>query len=233
MLSKTLLGFVASLFLVGAAAAQSPAAPVLDDNLPAEAAPSAKAMTVDDVKVGTTLENLMAAFNGESNANAKYLLYAEKAQSEGYGDVASLFRAAAKAEEVHAANHAEVIKRLGGKPEAKIEKVQPKTTAENLKDAIEGESYERDLMYPAFMKVARADRQRDAMRTINYAQVAEAGHAKMYTEAAEDLVRMTDSAGQVFYVCPTCGYTVTEAEYATFTKCPVCFTSAKTFEKVS
>ena len=61
----------------------------------------------------TTLENLQAAFNGESNAHARYLAFADKADQEGYGEVGSLFRAAAKAEEVHAANHAVVIKKLG------------------------------------------------------------------------------------------------------------------------
>ena len=67
-----------------------------------------------------TLDNLQAGFNGESNAHARYLAFAEKAGQEGYGEVASLFRAAAKAEEVHAANHAGVIKTLGGTPQAKI-----------------------------------------------------------------------------------------------------------------
>ena len=65
----------------------------------------------------TTLDNLQAGFNGESNAHSRYLAFAEKADQEGYGEVASLFRAAAKAEEVHATNHAAVIKKMGGTPE--------------------------------------------------------------------------------------------------------------------
>ena len=60
-----------------------------------------------------TLDNLQAGFNGESNAHARYLAFAEKADQEEYGEVASLFRAAAKAEEFHAANHAAVIKKSG------------------------------------------------------------------------------------------------------------------------
>ena len=66
----------------------------------------------------TTLDNLQAGFNGESNAHSRYLAFAEKADQEGYGEVASLFRAAAKAEEVHAANHAAVIKKMGGTAQA-------------------------------------------------------------------------------------------------------------------
>ena len=100
----------------------------------------------------TTLDNLQAGFNGESNAHSRYLAFAEKAGQEGYGEVASLFRAAAKAEEVHAANHAAVIKKMGGTAQAKIETPVVKSTKENLEAAIKGESYERDTMYPEFLK---------------------------------------------------------------------------------
>src|ERR1019366_4174424 len=98
-----------------------------------------------------TLDNLQAGFNGESNAHARYLAFAEKADQEGYGEVASLFRAAAKAEKVHSANHAVVIKEMGGTAQAKIETPVVKSTKENLEAAIKGESYERDTMYPEFL----------------------------------------------------------------------------------
>ena len=82
-----------------------------------------------------TLENLQTAFNGESNANAKYLAFAKKADDEGYTKVGSLFSAAARAEEIHMNNHAEVIKKMGGSPAADIKAADVKTTAENLKKA--------------------------------------------------------------------------------------------------
>lgn len=104
----------------------------------------------------TVLDNLQTAFNGESNAHARYLEFAAKADQEGYGSVASLFRAAARAEEIHAANHAVVIRRMGGTPQANIEKPAVKSTAENLAVAIQGETYERDVLYPDFLKQARA-----------------------------------------------------------------------------
>ena len=63
-----------------------------------------------------TVENLQTAFDGESNANAKYLAFAKKADEEGYLMVASLFRAAARAEEIHKNNHADVIKKMGAEP---------------------------------------------------------------------------------------------------------------------
>jgi rubrerythrin len=101
-----------------------------------------------------TLENLQAAYNGESNAHAKYTLFAKKADAEGYCQVASLFRAAARAEQIHAQNHARVIRKLGAEPVATIEAHPVKSTRENLQTAIAGETYERDTMYPAFIQEA-------------------------------------------------------------------------------
>lgn len=181
------------------------------------------------IQTGTTLENLQAAFNGESNAHVRYLAFAKQADTEGYGKVASLFRAAARAEEVHARNHAEVIKKLGGTPTAKIETPVVKTTKENLQAAIAGESYERDVMYPAFQKVARTDGNKDAIQTLNYAMAAEAGHADLYTNALNNLPQMK-GAGQEYYVCSVCGNTVTKLD---FSKCVTCFSSKDKYEKIS
>ncbi|MGE5205712.1 MAG: rubrerythrin family protein [Chlamydiota bacterium] len=181
------------------------------------------------IKAGTTLENLQAAYNGESNAHARYLAFAQQADKEGYGKAASLFRAAAKAEEIHARNHAEVIKKMGGTPEAKIETPDVKSTQENLQAAIKGESYERDVMYPAFLKVARAERNKAAIETFNYAKTAEAEHAKLYTEALNNLPQMK-GAGQEYYVCTVCGYTTVKMD---FSKCPSCFSPKHKYEKVS
>jgi rubrerythrin len=104
-----------------------------------------------------TMSNLPAAFNGESNAHARYLAFARKADSEGYGGAASLFRAVARAEEVHAANHANVIKKLGGLPNTKPDSPMVGSTRENLATAIKGETYERDEMYPTFIRQAKSD----------------------------------------------------------------------------
>src|SRR5512137_2342735 len=79
-----------------------------------------------------TLDNLQAAYNGESNAKARYEAFAAKADEEGYKSVASAFRAAARSEELHAQKHAKQIEKLGGKPTATIEKAEVGTTAQNL-----------------------------------------------------------------------------------------------------
>jgi len=177
-----------------------------------------------------TLDNLMTAYNGESNAHAKYLAYAEKADAEGYGKVASLFRATAKAEGIHMKNHAEVIRSLGGTPKADIELPEIKSTRANLEDALKGETYENTTMYKEFIDQAQKDGDMAAVRTFSFARSAEAEHAKLYQEALNNLAAWKGPKAE-FYVCPTCGYTV-EGKPA-FTVCPVCGTAAKDYLMVS
>ncbi len=167
-----------------------------------------------------TLDNLQAAYNGESNAHARYLAFAQKADQEGYGAVASLFRAAARAEEIHAGNHAVVITQMGGAPKADIETPDVKSTRENLEAAIKGETYERDTMYPSFLQLARTEGNRAAIQTFNYAKTAEAEHARLYTETLNKLDTLKGSKAMDYYVCTICGYTTVQMN---FEKCPSCF----------
>lgn len=153
-----------------------------------------------------TLSNLQAAYNGESNARASYLAFAEKAKAEGYAKAAALFTAAAKAEEIHAGNHAVVIKKMGGVPKADVKAPKVGTTLENLQGALKGESYERDTMYPEFLARARKDGNADAIQTLNLARNAEIEHAKLYQQALNNLDGWK-AAGSTFYVCPVCGWT--------------------------
>jgi len=177
----------------------------------------------------STVDNLQTAYNGESNAHARYLAFAEKADTEGYAQVAALFRAAARAEQIHAGNHAVVIKKLGGTPAANIEKPVVKSTKENLEAAIKGETYERDIMYPEFLKEARAKRNTDAIQTFNYAKSAETEHAHLYTEALNNLGNMRVKS-ITYYVCTVCGFTTTKID---FEKCPSCFNSKDKYVAVS
>lgn len=188
------------------------------------------ALLAPGASAATTLENMQAAFNGESNAHARYLAFAVEADKEGYGEVASLFRAAARAEEIHASNHAEVIKGLGAEPAAKIETPDVKSTRENLEAAIKGETYERDTMYPGFLKQARADRNKAAIKSLNFAKTAEEEHAKLYAAALSKLDGLKNSKAVNYFVCPKCGFTTREV---TFAKCPSCFTPKSAFEKIA
>jgi rubrerythrin len=158
-----------------------------------------------------TLENLKTAFAGESQANRKYLAFAEKADAEGLPQVARLFRAAAAAETIHAHAHLRLMKGIG-------------STAENLKEAISGESYEFQSMYPEMIKDAAAERAVE--RYFGFANEAEKIHAALYTEAAE---KMGDLEEAEYHVCSVCGHTVAGEPEG---KCPICGAAPKAYFKV-
>lgn len=172
-----------------------------------------------------TLKNLQAAFEGESNASARYTAFANKAQNEGYLRVATLFRAAARAEQVHAANHAKVITRLGGTPQAEISEIVVGSTADNLASAKRGEEYERDVMYPDFIRQAEASGETGALRTFRLACEAEAVHATLYGDALANLE--AQRAAAVFYVCPVCGEVTDSIDQRS---CPICGAPIEKFE---
>jgi rubrerythrin len=203
---------------LNALSAATVAAALLLTTSPAPAAPASK-----------TLENLQTAFNGESNANALYLASAKKADAEGFGAAASLFRAAARAEEVHAASHARVIRSLGATPVAKIETPAIGSTKDAVLAAVKGETYEMDTMYPDFIAVARKEGQKGALETFNLARTAEVEHARLYKAALEEL-SAGKSAAKTFYVCTVCGMTKTGID---FTKCPSCFQPKDKFVSVA
>ncbi len=172
-----------------------------------------------------TLENLQAAFNGESNAHNRYLEFAKKADEEGYGQVASLFRAASAAEKVHLENHAKVIVEMGALPKATIVSPEVKSTKENLEAAIKGETYERDVMYPEFIAEAKQSGNKQALRSFVFAKTVEAQHADLYQGALDNL-EAWKGGSKDFYVCPVCGNTVTAVSLA---NCPICDTPKEQF----
>ena len=161
-------------------------------------------------------ENLSAAFAGESQANRKYLAFAAKADKEGFPQVAKLFRAAAAAETIHAHNHLRV---LGG----------IKSTKENIQAAVEGEHHEFTKMYPDFIEDAKAENNKDAERTFNYANEVEKIHHKLYETALEAVENGKDMEKQDIFICPVCGYT---HEGKPPEKCPVCGATGKMFKKI-
>jgi rubrerythrin len=161
-------------------------------------------------------EGLKEAFAGESQANRKYLAFAEKADKEGFSQIAKVFRAAAAAETVHAHNHLRV---LGG----------IKSTKENIQAAIEGEHYEFTKMYPEFLEAAKAEGNKDAERTFNYANEVEKVHHKLYNAALESIEKGKDLEKGDIYICPVCGYT---HEGNLPDKCPVCGAAKKVFKKI-
>jgi rubrerythrin len=175
-----------------------------------------------------TVSNLLAAYEGESNASVKYTAFAIRAEVEGYFRAAALFRAAARAEQVHAAHHARIITKLGAVPTATFHEFAVRTTAVNLATAKAGEEYERDVMYADFIKEAEAAGQKDAVRTFTLASKAENVHAQLYGEALKNLESQRVKA--VFYVCLHCGEVTDKPEETE--KCPICSARKETFETV-
>ena len=185
-------------------------------------------MSTITAPVTQTLANLQAAYEGESNATIKYTAFAIKADVEGFYRAAALFRAAARAEQVHAAHHARIIVKLGGTPTAKIHEVEVKSTRENLETAKSGEEYERDVMYPAFIKEAEESGNAAAVRSFTLAMQAEAVHARLYGEALADLDAQRKPT--MFYVCLTCGEVTDEPEDTE--SCPICKAPKERFDSV-
>lgn len=158
-----------------------------------------------------TMNNLMEAFAGESQANRKYLAYAKKAEKEGKINAAKLFQAAADAETLHALKHLEVAGKIG-------------STEENLKDGVEGETHEFAVMYPDFLKDAQEEGVKAAIITFEYAMKAEEVHAKLYKEAIENI---NDTEEIFYYLCPVCG----NIEKAVPDKCFICNVPGSKFIK--
>lgn len=160
-----------------------------------------------------TEKNLKEAFAGESQANRKYLAFAKQAEKEGHLQAARLFRAVAEAETVHAHTH---LKTMG----------QIKSTAENLQEAINGETFEFKSMYPEMIQAADAEKEKAAVRSFSYANEVEKVHAVLYKKALENLNHPEEVD---YYVCNVCGYTCENEPPDT---CPVCKAVRKAFFKV-
>ncbi len=154
-----------------------------------------------------TIDDLKAAFAGESQANRKYLAWARQAEREGHPGVARLFRAVAAAETVHAHNH---FRTLG----------EIKTTTENLRAAIEGENYEVVTMYPDFLADAREEGHKRAARSFEWAWEVEKIHEKLYAAALEKLSEGEEPEETTYWVCGTCGHTFVGDEPPE--RCPIC-----------
>ena len=163
--------------------------------------------------MSNTNKNLATAFAGESQANRKYLAFAKQADTEGYAQVARLFRATAEAETIHAHAH---LKAMGG----------IKSTAENLQSAVEGETYEFNEMYPPFIDEAKAENHSVALRSFQMANEAEKVHAELYKKALASLDKK-----EVYdvYLCTVCGHV---AENHAPDQCPICGAKTVAYKKI-
>jgi rubrerythrin len=162
-----------------------------------------------------TEENLWNAFAGESQAHMKYMAFADKAERDNFPNVARLFRANSFAEQVHATNHLRTLSGIG-------------KTGENLLAAIEGETFEVEEMYPAYVSVAQEQSEPGAETMTKWALAAEKVHAELYKKAKEAVDQGQDMAIESIHVCQVCGFTV-EGEAPDV--CPVCGSPKEKFKE--
>ncbi len=159
-----------------------------------------------------TLENLKAAFAGESQANRKYLAFAHKADQEKMPYAARIFRAAADAETIHAHAHLRAMKGVG-------------TTEENLKAAIAGEAFEFTEMYPGMIKEAQAEGEKSAERSMDMANQAEKVHHELFQKALAN----PGQAAPKILVCQVCGHV---AEGNAPDACPICNSKSQVYKEI-
>jgi rubrerythrin len=136
-----------------------------------------------DLNGSKTHDNLKEAFAGESQANRRYLYFAQKADVEGYPDVASLFRSVAEGETGHAFGHFDFLSEVGdpatGEPVG--------ATTDNLKSAVAGETYEYTEMYPGFSRTARDEGFDEVAEWLETLARAEKSHAGRFTQGLESV----------------------------------------------
>ncbi len=166
--------------------------------------------------MSNTMENLGAAFAGESQASRKYQYFAEKAEQEGQVGIARLFQAASAAETVHARNHLWVMDGIG-------------STAENLRAAISGENYEFTSMYPDFIEQSKAESNQKAEISFVHANAVEKIHHGLYQKALEALQAGKVMKEEPYFVCQVCGNTVAAVAPD---RCPICGAPRSNFTKV-
>jgi rubrerythrin len=164
----------------------------------------------------TTETNLKESFTGESQANRKYAVFAEQAESDGFKNVAKLYRAASEAEAIHARRMIRVLGGVGN-------------TIENLKRSVEGETHEFKSMYPAFIKEAEGEKKSEAVIAFTYAMKAEEVHADLYRKAMDAVQGKRDLNVARISICPVCG-NIFFGEPPE--KCPICSIFKKKFQEI-
>lgn len=173
-----------------------------------------------------TLSNITKAYVGECQARNRYTFYAKVAQKEGYEQIAEIFLLTAEQEKVHAKRLFEHIQELKeNDEEIKIEAAVPtvyKTTIENLKAAIAGETYETKEMYPSFAKKAIEEGYEDLGKRLAAIAVAENNHKERFEALLKTLEEGTvfKKSESIWWVCRECGYVHFGPEAPT--ECPSC-----------
>lgn len=163
-----------------------------------------------------TEKNLQTAFAGESQANCRYLFFADRADREGQPQIARLFRAAADAETIHARNHLNAMGGIG-------------STKENVMAGSIGEHQEFTRMYPPFIAEAEQENNKKAQRSFEYANEVEQIHFRHFEAALKALNEGKPLKEEPYFVCQVCGNTIPGAAPE---NCPICGSPRNMFKQV-
>lgn len=171
----------------------------------------------------TVVRNLETALEEELKNCAAYKAYATNADSEGLPGVASLFRATARAEQIHASNHARVLRHMGASAVLEVPQPRVEDAIDNLRTALADQRFEIDYLYPTFLTSAVSLFDSTASRSFHWALEADKSHAQLHSEVILR-VNGNGSSGWAlephdFYVCGLCGYMV---ESPAGENCPAC-----------
>jgi rubrerythrin len=157
-----------------------------------------------------TKDALWQAYAGEAKAALRLKVYAEKAEEEGYPQIAKLFRVISRSEEIHGARALKVLREV-------------KSTEENLAASFESEQRVAEVAYGAFIKRAEAEGNQAAVLQFAQSKDVEETHAKLYKEAMNHILEERETA---YYVCQVCGY-VADGHCPDI--CPVCGAGSERF----
>ncbi len=178
-------------------------------------------------KPGITLENLQTAHAREARLAYTYNLFADKLGKSGYKNVSRLYRAAARSEEIHAANHAALLKKNGIEPKAYVPTpVAVGTVLQTFRMALSDEGIEVESMYPNLAKTAAMENFPEAAEQFNHAKNADAQHVALFKDALD---RGGILSTAQYFLCPDCGFIITSDKT---TECPECHTPKAKFEKI-
>lgn len=167
-----------------------------------------------------TQDNLRSAFGGESQAHMRYRIWGDKATKDGFPNVGRLFMATSDAEQVHATLHFKALGDVSGDfAVTSGGGFGFGSTSDNLQGGINGELFEVDQMYPAYIAVAELQEEKAAISAMKYAIEAEKVHAELFAQAKALVDDEKDLDVDKIYLCPICGFISLTGEED---NCPLC-----------
>lgn len=174
-----------------------------------------------------TIDNLQTAYGASVKRVTWYKRFVPKVEKERFVNVANLFRAVIRSEEIRGENHAKLLKSFGVEPQQPIiDSIAVGTTLQALKMATSTEGIQAESMYPNLLRTAELEQVAEAVVQFKQARDVDVQHRELFKEAEE---RVGNIPKTKYFICPACGYILTSEKTE---ECPVCHTKKDKFEKI-